>query len=527
MAAEPAETPAGPARWSRRALLVGSAAALAACSTDPGDPAEVPSSTTTPALPTGAGSTAPSGRPPWSRLERSVAGSLVRPDDDDYDTVRLLQNPRFDAQRPLAVLGVTGPDDVAAAFAFAQDHAIPVALRSGGHSYAGWSGGGTPRALVLDCRALDGIDLRADGSTSIGPGASLVRVYDLLGSSGRAIGAGSCPTVGFGGLTLGGGVGVLTRTMGLTSDQVTSMQVVTADGAVRTASAEEEPDLFFALRGGGGGHGGLVTSFTVASHPAPELSTAYLEWPLDAATDVVAAWQDWMAEAPRELWSTLKALGGATRPDGPVVLASVTWTGPDRRFAGRLAGLVDRAPAPAVDVRRRRTYRDAMLSYAGCSDIPVASCTTGPGGALDRESFAATSHVAYDALGSAGIGDLMAQVRAAQDSGLKEAGISIDALGGAVGDLDASDTAFVHRAARATVQYTATFTDAPASSADGYVRGFRSAMVPHWGEHAYVNYADPTLPDAETAYFGDNAARLAEVRRSYDPDGFFSQPQGW
>ncbi|CAN5663745.1 FAD-binding oxidoreductase [soil metagenome] len=452
---------------------------------------------------------------------------MTLPNDAGYDTLRLLQNPRYDDQRPLAVLTVSGADDVATAFAFAQDNGLPVAIRSGGHCYPGWSAGGDPRALVLDCRRLDDVDLAGDGTATIGPGAPLVRVYDRLGSRGRAIGAGSCPTVGFGGLTLGGGVGVLTRSLGLTCDQVTSMQVVTADGTVRTASADEEPDLFFALRGGGGGHGGLVTSFTLATSAAPGLSTAYLQWPLDAAAEVVPVWQDWMAGAPAELWSTLKALGGESRAEGPVVLASVTWTGADEAFAAALARLLAQVPAPSVDVRHRRTYREAMLSYAGCADIPVDACTTGADGQLEREGFGATSHVAYDPLDDDGVADLVAQVRTAQESGLKEAGLSIDALGGVVADLDPAETAFVHRQALATVQYTATFPTGTAADADTFVRGFRAAMVPHWGESAYVNYADASLADPERAYFGDNAARLAEVRRSYDPDGFFTQPQGW
>ena len=110
-------------------------------------------------------------------------------------------------------------------------------------------------------------------------------------------------------------------------------------------------------------------------------------------------------------------------------------------------------------------------------------------------------------------------------SGLLEAGISLDALGGKVADVDARDTAFVHRSALATVQYTATFPPGGPHVADAYVRGFRAAMVPHWGNHAYVNYADPTITDYRTAYFGDNATRLAQVGRAYDPDGFFIQPQ--
>jgi len=261
-----------PPPLSRRGLLAAAAVgALSACSDDdPGSP-PAPSGTGTPSAPSSttatAGSSAPS-KAAWQGLGRSVQGSLVLPSDPDYDQVRLLQNPRYDGEKPLAVLSVRSPQDVAAGLAFAQDHAIPVAVRSGGHSYPGWSGGGSPRALVIDCRPLDQVSL--DGTTAtIGSGAALAQVYGTIGDQGRAIAAGSCATVGVAGLTLGGGVGVLTRALGLTCDAVTSMQVVTADGSVRTASAREEPDLFWALRGGGGGHLGVVTSFGFETSAAP------------------------------------------------------------------------------------------------------------------------------------------------------------------------------------------------------------------------------------------------------------------
>src|SRR5262249_38079543 len=153
------------------------------------------------------------------------------------------------------------------------------------------------------------------------------------------------------------------------------------------------------------------------------------------------------------LWSTLKALGGTTHSSGgPILLVSVTWTGPTSAFESQLAPLLAHVPKPSVNTRASRSYREAMFAYAGCSNIPAAQCTTGPGGALSRESLAATSHVAYDPLGSAGIDTLLDRVTSA--GGLKEAGISIDALGGRVRDVDPDATAFVHRDALATVQYT-------------------------------------------------------------------------
>ncbi len=165
----------------------------------------------------------------WERLARTVDGSLARPGERSYRRVRLLENPAFDGARPLAVLSVDSTADVVTGLTFARDHDLPVALRSGGHSYPGWSAGDD--RLVIDVRPLSGIRLHTTGDrprATIGAGASLAQVYERLARDGRGLAAGSCATVGVAGLTLGGGVGIVSRAYGLTCDAVTSMRVVTA-----------------------------------------------------------------------------------------------------------------------------------------------------------------------------------------------------------------------------------------------------------------------------------------------------------
>ncbi|MCW2752654.1 MAG: FAD-binding protein [Marmoricola sp.] len=515
---------------TRRNLLVLGAGAVVAggCSkaAAPDTPTTSPAApVTNPATPTATSSPVSRGVP-WADLRRHVGGTLLQ-SGPAYDAARLTENPRYDNARPLAVLKVGSLADIATALAFAQQHHLPVAIRSGGHSYPGWSAGGAagtgvPRSLVIDLKGGE-VMLRGTSAT-IGAGASLAQVYAALAARGRAIAGGSCATVGIGGLTLGGGVGVLTRAMGLTCDAVTGMEVVTADGQVRSVDAVNDPDLFWALRGGGGGHLGVVANLTFDTAAAPRLQTFYLSWPIAKAAAVIEAWQAWAPHADSRLWSTMKALGGLVHPSGPTLLVSGTWTGPG---TPDLSGLLAHCPPPAVHATSGKTYGQAMASYAGCANIATDRCHTGPGGALDREAFGATSHVAYAPLSQAGISTLLDQVHRATGSGLKEAGLSMDALGGRVRDLGPGDTAFVHRQALMTVQYTATFVGALAASADRFVHRFRSAMTPYWGNHAYVNYSDPTLPDYRSAYFGANAARLAAVKQTYDPHGFFAQPQGY
>lgn len=486
------------------------------------------------AKPTPSPSATPVGPPDWAALASQVKGTVAREGDTSYDTVRVTENPRWDDARPLAVLTAISAADVAAGVAFASKYGVPIALRSGGHSYPGYSAGGATGtkvepSLVIDSRGMKEVTIAADNTVRIGAGASLVQVYDTIGTAGRALAGGSCATVGITGLTLGGGVGVLVRAYGLTCDSLTEVEIVTADGTVKTANATTEPDLFWACRGGGGGHLGVVTSLTFATKPAPDVTMFSLSWPFSSAAAVIKAWQAWAPTADPKLWSTLKLLNGPAYTSGPGVFISGTWLGDHAALQAQLAPFVAAAGRPSRNVSSQHDYRGAMMSYAGCSTIPVAECTTDPGGKLSRESFSATSHVAYAVLDDAGIQALLAQVTAAKGvAGIKEGGISMDALGGAVTGIAPDATAFPHRSALMTVQYTATFPNGTdPAPLDSYVRGFRSALTPAWGEGAYVNYADASLTSPATSYFGDNAARLASIRGKYDPQGFFTQPQSY
>jgi hypothetical protein len=478
--------------------------------------------------------TAPLGPPNWSALAARLTGTIARPGDPTYDTARLTEDPRWDDARPLAVLGVAGAADVAAGLAFAHKYSLPIALRSGGHSYPGYSAGGAAGtgvkpSIVIDTRGLNGVTLAADNTVKIGAGASLAQVYDAIGSRGRSLAGGSCATVGITGLTLGGGVGVLVRAYGLTCDSLTEVEIVTADGTVHTANATTDSDLFWACRGGGGGHLGVVTALTFRTQPAPTVTMFSLSWPAASAAAVVKAWQAWAPGADPKLWSTLKLLNGSAYSAGPGIFVSGTWLGARADLAAQLAPFLAAAGRPTKNGSSQHDYRDAMFSYAGCAGVPVAQCTTAAGGKLTRESFSATSHVAYSVLDDAGIQALIAQVTAAKSvPGITEGGISMDALGGKVAAVAVDATAFPHRKALMTVQYTATFANGTAPAPlDSYVRGFRAALSPQWGDGAYVNYSDPSLTDPAKSYFGPNAARLATIRAKYDPTGFFTQPQAF
>lgn len=515
---------------SRRGFVAGAAGTLLLAGCTPVTHPTAPPTTT-----------GPVGPPDWNALSQQVTGKLLLPVDAAFATAKLTENPRFDAAEPLAILQVAGAPDVTAALTFAKTYRLPVALRAGGHNYAGWSAGGpvgsgaagsgVAPSFVISTAALDTVTLSADGSTvTVGAGATLAQVYDAVGKAGRAIAGGSCATVGVTGLTLGGGVGVLVRSFGLACDQLIELEVVAADGAVHTANTDSDPELFWASRGGGGGILGVVTSLTFATQPAPTVTEWSYRFPFSAAAAVITSWQKWAPSADPRSWSTLKLLGGLGKhPGGPGITISGTWTGPAAQLDAQLAPLLAGLPAPLSHGSVTRSYHDSMMDYAGCLGLAIAECTTGSGGKLVRESSSGTSSIGYTPLDASGIADLVSQVQAAQTvAGIREGGISMDALGGKVASLTPDATAFPHRAALYTVQYTGTFDDGrDPAPIDAYVRGFRAAMTPHWGDHAYVNYADGSLRDPDAAYYGDNLPKLRAIKKKYDPTGFFTQPESY
>jgi FAD/FMN-containing dehydrogenase len=514
-----------PSALSRRDLLrlaaAGAAAGLLGGCDSHSRPVPTPSIPTASAVTPSPGPSSPPS-PAWADLQKRMSGRLLLPGQSGYEAGRLSANPRYDSIRPAAIAQCSGAGDVAAVIAFARDERLPFSMRSGGHSYAGWS---TGPGLVLDVSAMSSVipDVRA-GTARVGAGARLVDVYSGLARAGLGIAAGSCPSVGLAGLTLGGGVGVLSRSWGLTCDAISSYQLVTADGRVREIDSHSDPDLIWAARGGGGGSFGVVTGLTLATRPAMELTLWAIHWAWRSATEVVDAWQHWGPTTDQRCWSTCKLhVGGGTVS---TVLVAGTWSGPDSGLGAALAPLISAVgSAPTSRSSRRHSYLDAMLTEAGCSG---AGCPLPPVGGLQREPLAATSHVPSTTMSSAGVRTLVAAVEAvAGTPGLHQATASLDALGGAVAHVDAAATAFVHRAAPFTVQYTATWTapSLPGSRFDAVVRDMRAKMVPHLGNGAYVNYCDASLTDWEGAYWGANYPRLQAIKRTADPDGAFTFPQ--
>lgn len=480
---------------SRRAVLGGlvGLAGLAAC----GAPAGASPAATTTAAP--ASTAPPTPTPPdWAALRSRLKGTLVLPGEPGYDDARLSHDTLFDARRPAAVASCRTPADVQACLEVAHSAGLPAAARSGGHSYAGYSvpDGG----LVIDVTPLSGVRVGAGGSAEVGAGTRLTDVYAGVAGSGRALPAGSCPTVGVAGFTLGGGIGTLTRAYGLTCDRVTAARVVTADSTLRTVTAQDDPDLLWALRGGGGGNAGVVTSFTFATEPAPTITVFSVRFPPGTAVDVLGNWQSWMTGAPDELWSTCPV------SSGPSVTARVvgTFLGPEAGCRDQLSRLLAGLPAPTSMTVSTKDYLAAMRFFAGGSG---------------RETFVATSRVL-----PAPLPDPAALVALLARPGTS---VLLDALGGAMARTDPATSAFPYRGAFASAQVYASVPAGQDGTAQraaiGEVRDGLGAIT---GNTGYVNYIDPQMPDWATAYYGDSLPRLRDVVARYDPDGVLAFAQG-
>ena len=475
----------------RLAGVSAAGAVVAACGPD--SPA-VPVASTAPAAPSTSGPSAtrlPTGPPNWDDLRTKLTGGLLRPGGDGYDTAKRAFNPLFDNHNPIAVATASTVQDVQTCVQAAAGR-VTLAARSGGHSYAGYS---VPEGgLVVDVSALNKVDVRGSQAV-IGAGAKLKDVYAALAAAGRALPAGSCPTVGIAGLTLGGGIGVLSRKYGLTCDHLSSAQVVTADGRTLTASASSEPDLFWALRGGGGGNFGIVTEFTFDTDPAPNLTVFSLHFPAGSAADVLTAWQQWIAAMPPELWANLVLSGGS-----PVQCrVGGCYVGGTAGLNTLLNNLITNSGArPTQRTVRSLDYLGAMKFFEGSSA---------------RQTFVASSRIITTPVDAA-------KVVAVAD-GRPGTDLLIDGLGGKVAEPAKDATAFWHRDALASVQVytqaTAKTQDKAAQSVADVVAGLAAAGA----GGGYVNYIDPSLPDWKAAYYGDNVKRLEDVAKKYDPNYVF------
>jgi FAD/FMN-containing dehydrogenase len=423
----------------------------------------------------------------WRALRADVRGPVLLPRTPGYNRARLVFNSRFDGRRPAAVVRPADPRDVQAIVRWADRFDTRLVPKSGGHGYAGYSA--SPGAVVVDLGRFRGIRVRPGGRRAgVGAGARLIDVYTVLSRRGVTIPAGTCPTVGIGGLALGGGYGLASRRFGLTSDSVRALTIVTADGRARRADRDTNEDLYWACRGGGGGNFGIVTGFELDLHRARGSAYFSISWPWSQASAAIDAWQRFAPHAPDGLTSVLSL------STGPRVSASGQFFGSAARLR-RLLRPLTRVAGASLSVGESG-YLDLMLRWAGGS-------RTSPRSAF----WAKSDYVARP---------LSARARAAMIDRVERPGgatgvLLLDAYGGAINRVRPRATAFVHRDQLFSIQYLS-------YSSARWVAIAHRAMRPYVSGQAYQNYIDADLARWQRAYYGRNLERLREVKGAYDPD---------
>ena len=440
-------------------------------------------------------------------LRAAVTGRVVAPGDADYDAIRRIFYGVIDPH-PGAIVLVAGAEDIARVIRFARATGTELAVRSGGHSGAGHSS--TDGGIVIDLRERKQLDVDATAKTAWAEaGLTAGEVSTALAEHGLAVGFGDTGSVGIGGITLGGGVGYLVRKHGLTIDNLLAVELVTADGDVLHVDAANHPDLFWALRGGGGNFG-VVTRFQFRLHELAGIVGGMLVLP--ATTETIAGFIAAAEAAPEEVSTIANVMTAPPMPflpedvvGTPVIMGMLAYAGSEA--AGHAALAPFRALAtPLADFVRPMAYPE-LFPPEDESYRPKAESRT----MFIDHVDAATATTILESLNASDAPMRVAQLRV---------------LGGASARVPAEATAYAHRASRIMVNVAAFFSgpeDQPIRRR--WVEDFAAALD-QGDPAAYVNFVgDEGEAGVRAAYPAATYRRLAEIKRRYDPDNVFRRNQ--
>jgi FAD/FMN-containing dehydrogenase len=438
---------------------------------------------------------------------RGFVGRLVEPADPEYDDARAGWNGAVD-RRPAAVAYATDGDDVASLIRGARDADLAFTIRAGSHSVSGRSV--KDGALCIDLRGLNAVEVHPEsGVVHVGGGALLGEVDAATQEHGLAIPAGQISHTGVGGLTLGGGLGWLMRHHGLTIDSMLGAEVVLADGSIVSASADEHPDLFWALRGGGGDFG-VVTRFEFQAHRVgPTVLAGMMVYPWEQAGEAFRAARDLMDVAPEPLGVFAVLLTAppeepfpAELRGRPVAVLGIAWSGDLDEGSRVLAPLRANCP-PALDLV-------APMPYVALQSM------------LDKT--APHGWQFYDRMHYLdGVSDDLIDTLLVSFEGVPspQSHVITGWMGGAIDRVPPGATAFGHRGTAAETWIIGCSGDDPIGPTRDWVRRIFEASAPHATGGTYVNALEAEAPIGE-AYRSDVLERLREVKRTYDPDGVFA-----
>ncbi len=441
------------------------------------------------------------------KLTAAVTGEVVTPQDSGYEDARRVYNQMID-RRPAAVVRCADSADVAAVVRHARESGRTLAVRGGGHSVPGF--GTADDAVVADLSGLQSVHVDPDKRLArAGGGTTWNGFNEATGKHGLATTGGIISTTGVGGLTLGGGIGYLSRGYGLSCDNLVSAEVVTATGDIVTASDTEHPDLFWGLRGGGGNFG-VVTEFTYRVHPVAEVFGGPMLFELSDAPALLAYFDDFIDKAPRE-YGGFPAFQIAPplpfvpedRVGQPFLLIVSCWTGSAADGEKIVQGFRDVAKPVAEHVG---TMPYAALNSAFDALVPAG---------LQHYWKAAF----IDSLTPEGIA---AHIEHGSRVPVVNSTVHLYPINGACHDVAPDATAFGHRDAKYAAVIAGMWPD-PADNAahTRWVQDYHAAIAPHSQAGGYVNFASGDDQEKVAENYGANYGRLREVKRQYDPDNLF------
>ncbi len=423
------------------------------------------------------------------KLALGVAGNVITPDSREYETARLIFNRAFD-RHPAVIVRCASSSDVARALEFARTNDLPLAIRSGGHSRLGY--GMCDGGLVIDLSSFKQVEVDARKRTARAQAGALVRDLDEATQRfGLATTSGGCPTVGIAGFTLGGGEGRLMDKYGAASDNLLSAELVTVDGRLVEASQKNNPDLFWAIRGGGGNFG-VVTAMEYQLHPVGQVVSGALTYAAGRIPELLQAFIKFLAAAPDEMDAYAQLLPSE---QGVRLRIDVCYCGDPRMGTDIIRPL--RGLMPENDSVKVQPYLEAQAA-GGFLLTPVAHFQTN---VLLREAG----------------GPVIAAITTAMSHAPATCKVIIVPLRGAISRVGVSDMAFALRQPGFEIDIAGVWS-APADKAEvvRWVQVTRDALQP-FAHGVYVNQLGDTSEQLVRSAYGPNYARLVEIKKKYDP----------
>jgi FAD/FMN-containing dehydrogenase len=459
--------------------------------------------------------------PDLSKLRERFRGAIVTPTDPRYEGARVLFNTRI-RTRPAVLCLCSSTEDVVEAVRFARDAGLPLSIRGGGHHASGFSL--VDSGVVVDVGGMKDVAFDPTTATVVAAAGCGWRdvdratyvdftATDAAGVPyGYAAPGGDCPTVSTAGYSLGGGYGLLSRSFGLGCDHIVEAEMVTAEGRVLRASEAEHPDLFWALRGAGGGSFGVVTNLKYRLDAVPKAVVGgVIAWPIDQAEAVFRAYRDLYVGRADDRLSLYLVLTTDPYPEGEkIVMAFGLYVGPPSDADGQLAPLRGLG-SPLYDKFGPTSYYELQRSLG--EEVPYGLQSRWRGGYFREDGFCEDAFAC--------IVDRFRQM----PSGYSMA--RFDLLGGgAIARVPTDSTAFAHRTSLFYISIIALWESYQETEANlDWADEFKAALGPYLTGEVYQNYADEDLVDWPSAYYGANYPRLQQVKRRYDPVDLFHHRQ--